>query len=141
MRKSSINMVLALGFLLAVAMACNFTTANISSVKVAKDKAASQESTTFDANSPVYVVAIISNSPGKVKVKGVVEFEDVEGQKPGPVPGLENTTVDLDGSGTATFTFTPHSDGWPKGKYKVNIILTTDSGEQKDQKTVNFTVS
>lgn len=139
MQKSSVNLVMALGALLAVAMACNFTTANISSVKVAKDKAGTQETTTFDANSPVYVVATISNSPGKVKVKGRVEFEDVEGQKPGPIPGLE-TTVDLDGSGTATFSFTPHSDGWPKGKYKVDVILTTDSGEQKGEKSVNFTV-
>jgi hypothetical protein len=140
MQKTSVNMALALGLLMAVALACNFTTANISNVKIGKDKAVSQESTTFGGNDAVYVVATISNAPGKVKVKGRVNFEDVEGQKPGPVPGLE-TTVDLDGSGTAIYTFTPPPEGWPKGKYKVDVILTTDSGEQKDLKSVSFTTS
>ncbi len=140
MRKSSVNMVLALGALLAVAMACNMTTANISSVKIGKDKAVTQETTTFDADSTVYVVATISNSPGKMKVKGRMEFEDVEGQKPGPIPNLEKT-LDLDGSGTATYSFTPPPAGWPKGKYKVDIIMTTESGEQKGEKSVSFTVS
>jgi hypothetical protein len=138
MRKSSVNMILAVTGLLAVALACNMTTANISSVKIGKDKAVTKEATNFDGNSTVYVVATISNSPGKVKVKGRVDFDDVEGFKAGPVPGLE-TTVDLDGSGTATFSFTPPPEGWPKGKYKAEVTLTTDSGEQKDQKTVSFT--
>jgi hypothetical protein len=139
MRKSSVNLIVALGGLLAVALACNMTTANISSVKIGKDKAATQETTSFDPNGTVYVVATISNSPGKIKVKGRMDFDDVEGQKPGPIPGLEKT-LDLDGSGTATYSFTPPPEGWPKGKYKVEVIMTTDSGEQKDQKTVSFSV-
>jgi hypothetical protein len=139
MRKSSVNLILALGGLLAVALACNMTTANISSVKVGKDKAATQETTSFGPNDTVYVVATIGNSPGKMKVKGRMDFDDVEGQKPGPIPGLEKT-LDLDGSGTATYSFTPPPEGWPKGKYKVEVVMTTDSGEQKDQKTVSFSV-
>jgi len=116
------------------------STANLSSLKVSKDKAGSSETSTFGPNDTVYVVGTASNAPGKVKVKGLLAFDDVAGQQPGPIPGLEKT-LDLEGSGTATYTFTPPPDGWPKGKYKVEVTLMDDSGAQKDQKTATFTVS
>jgi hypothetical protein len=47
----------------------------------------------------------------------------------------------LPGSGTATFTFTPPTVGWPAGKYKLEITMTDDNGKQVDQKTATFTVS
>jgi hypothetical protein len=49
--------------------------------------------------------------------------------------------VDLPGSGTATFTFTPPPAGWPKGKYKLEVVMLNENGEQKDQKTAEFSVS
>jgi len=142
MRTTKLNLLLASGLLLIVALACSYSasTANISSVKIGKDKAVSQEASSFETNDPVYVVATISNAPGKVKVKGRLLIEDVPGHTTGPVPGLEKT-LDLDGSGTATYTFTPPADGWPKGKYKVEVILMDDAGAQKDQKSASFAVS
>lgn len=125
---------------MAVILACNVSTANLSSLKIGKDKAVSSESSSFGPNDTVYAVGTVSNAPGKVKVKGLLAFEDVEGQKPGPVPGLEKT-LDLEGSGTATYTFTPPPDGWPKGKYKIEVILMDESGAQKDQKSGTFSVS
>jgi len=124
----------------ALLFACNFSTAHLSEVKVGKDKAVSQESNTFAAADPIYAVATVSNAPGKVKVKGQFVVDDVEGQKTGPVPGLEKT-LDFDGSGTATFSFTPPPSGWPKGKYKIEVTLTDDKGAQKDQKSASFSVS
>ena len=78
------NLVLGLGLLLCAALACKFnaSTANISSLKVAKDKAATQEASSFGANDTIYAVAEVSNVPDKVKVKGRLSFEDVEGQPP-----------------------------------------------------------
>jgi hypothetical protein len=75
-----------------------------------------------------------------VKVKGSLAADDVEGMPNGPIKGLE-TTLDLAGSGTATFTFTPPPDGWPKGKYKLDVIMLNEDGQQKDQKSTSFTVS
>jgi hypothetical protein len=129
-----------MGLLLVVILACNASTANLSSLKIGKDKAVSSESSSFGANDTVYAVGTVSNAPGKVKVKGLLAFEDVEGQKQGPIPGLEKT-LELEGSGTATYTFTPPPDGWPKGKYKIEVILMDESGAQKDQKTATFSVS
>ncbi len=140
MGRNRINATLALGLLFALVVACNMSTANISSLKLGKDKTASQEASTFGADETIYAVAVVSNAPGKVKVKGALAFEDVEGQKPGPIPGLEKT-LDLESSGTATFTFTPPPSGWPKGKFKVEVTLMDESGAQKDQKSATFSVS
>jgi len=140
MKKSGIGLALAAGLLLMAVWACSATTANISKLQISKDKSGSPETTTFAPDGTVYAVATVSNAPGKVKVKGLMAFEDVEGQKPGPIPDLEKT-LDLDGSGTATYFFKPPPDGWPKGKYKIEVTLMDDSGQQKDQKSASFSVS
>ncbi len=136
------NLALVLGLVLAFGVACNFSasTANISGLKLGKDKEASAETSSFGASDTVYAVATVSNVPDKVKVKGRLVIENVEGEQPGPVPGLEDT-LDLGGSGTATFTFSAPSTGWPKGKYKVEVFMLNDAGEQKDQKSAGFSVS
>jgi hypothetical protein len=136
------GLALGLGLLLVAAGACSFSasTANISSLKLGKDKAIMQETSSFSPTDTIYAVADVSNVPDKVKVKGRLVIDSVEGEQSGPIPGLENT-VDLPGSGNATFTFTPPAAGWPKGKYKVEALMLNDSGEQKDQKSASFTVS
>lgn len=139
MRTNRVNLALSLGLLIVAGLACNYsaTTANISDLKLSKDKDGSQATTTFAASDTVYAVATVSNAPGKVKVKGLLAIENVEGEQAGPIPGLEKT-LDLDGSGTATFTFSPPTSGWPKGKYKVEVTMMDDGGQQKDQKSASF---
>ena len=133
---------LSLGLVLAAGFACHFSmsTANIGGLKLGKDETVSQELTTFGEHDTVYAVATIANAPGKVKVKGRLAIEDVPGEDVGPIKGLEKT-LDLGGSGTATYNFSPPEVGWPKGKYKVEVFLLTEEGEQKEQKSASFTVS
>ena len=140
MRKGKLNLAVSCGLVLLAVVACSMSTANLSGLKIGKDKAVSSESSSFGPNDTVYAIGTVSNAPGKVKVKGLLAFEDVAGQTKGPIPGLEKT-LDLDGSGTATYTFTPPPDGWPKGTYKIEVTLMDDSGQQKDQKSTTFSVS
>lgn len=142
MRTAKGGLAVSLGVLIFAALACNFSasTANISDLKLGKDQAAAEQTSSFAATDTVYAVATISNAPGAVKVKGRLAFEDVEGEQSGPIPGLEKT-LDLPGSGTATYTFTPPSSGFPKGKYKVEVFMLNEAGEQKDQKSASFTVN
>lgn len=142
MRTTRKALTLCSALFLFTTMACNFSvsTANISGLKLGKDQAASQETNSFGANDTVYAVATISNSPGAVKVKGRLVIDSVPGEASGPIPGLEKT-LDLAGSGTATYTFSPPPEGFPKGKYKVEVMMLNEKGEQKDQKTAEFTVS
>jgi hypothetical protein len=129
-------LVVTLGLLAVLGVACSFSasTANISGLKLGKDKSVSTESSTFSPSDTVYAVATIGNSPGKVKVKGRLVIEDAPGEK-GP-----EDTVELPGSGTATFTFTPPPSGFPAGKYKIEVTMMNEDGEQKDQKSASFTV-
>lgn len=140
MRTKRWNVGLAFGLLLAAVLGCNFsaTTANISSVKVGKDADVGTEASTFAPSDTVYAVAIISNASENLKVKGRVLADNVEGLQSGPVPGAEKT-IDLAGSGTVKFNFS--AGEWPKGTYKLEVTMMNEGGEQKDQKTVNFTVS
>lgn len=143
MRSSKLNFFFSIGCLLLAALACNysFTTANISSLKISKDKSASSEDSSFDSNSAIYIVAQVSNTSDKHKVTARVLYDDVKEQKSGDlVPGSE-TTVEVPGAAAATFTLTPPSSGWPGGKYKVEITMKDDSGKQVDQKTGSFSVS
>ena len=142
MRTARGGLAVPLGLLVFVAVACNFSasTANLSSLKLGKDKDATTETSSFGANDTVYAVATVSNAPGAVKVTGRLVFDQVEGEQSGPVPGLEKT-LDLPESGTATYTFTPPPSGWPKGKYKVEAVMLNDQGEKKDEKSADFSVN
>jgi hypothetical protein len=142
MRTNRVNLALSLGLLIVAGLACNYSasTANISDLKLGKDKEVTQAATTFAAGDTVYAEATISNAPGKLKVKGRLAIEEVEGEQAGPIPGLEKT-LDLDGSNTATFTFSPPPSGWPKGKYKVEVFMLDEGGQQKDQKSASFSAS
>lgn len=142
MRRARWNLTIGVGLALIASAACSFSlsTANMSSLKLGKDKTITHETSSFAPTDTVYGVAEISNAPGNVKVKGQLAIEDVPGQQTGPIPSLA-TTVDLPGSGTATFTFSPPPDGWPKGKYKLEAVMLNENGEQKDQKTASFIVN
>jgi hypothetical protein len=142
MRTARGGLAVSLGVLVFAALACSFSasTANISDLKVSKDEAAARQTTSFAPTDTIYAVATVSNAPGAVKVTGRLAIEDVEGEQSGPIPGLEKT-LDLPGSTTATFTFTPPSAGFPPGKYKVEVFMLNEQGEQKDQKSVSFTIS
>ncbi len=142
MRRNRLNLIFGVGILLAATLACNFsaTTANISRLKVGKDADVSAEADTFGSKDVVYAVATISNTSEKLKVTGRMVAEDVEGVEKGPIPGLEKT-IDMPGAGTAKFNFTATERGWPKGKYMVEVLMMNEAGEQKDQKSVTFTVS
>jgi hypothetical protein len=142
MRTARGGLAVSLGVLVFIALACNFSasTANISDMKLAKDQAGTQATSSFAATDTVYAIATISNAPGAVKVKGRLAFEDVADEQAGPIPGLEKT-LDLPSSGTATYTFTPPPSGFPAGKYKVEVFLLDEAGQQKDQKSASFTVN
>ena len=142
MQSKQLSLCVAVGLLLISAVACSFSvsTANLSGLKLGTDKTVSKETNTFSSTDTIYGVAEVSNAPSKVKVKGTFIVEEAEGEKSGPVPSLD-TTVDLPGSGTATFTFTPPPSGWPKGKYKLDVVMLNENGEQKGEKSASFKVS
>lgn len=127
--------------ILTAASACSFTTANISSMKLSKDKDGNSETNTFAPGDTIYARATVSNVPSKVTLKFRLITEKVEGQpENSPVPQFD-TTIEIPDDGVGTYTLTPAPAGWPPGKYKIDVSMLIESGEQKDQESATFTVS
>jgi hypothetical protein len=134
----NINLVMGLGLLLAVVLACGATTANISSLKLSNDEAGKNETKSFKPGDKVYTIAQISNNGGKVEVKWRILYD--EGDKAGqPVTGAEKT-LEVEGDRPAVFWITLPPAGFKDGRYKSEVSMTY-SGEQKDQKTATFEVT
>lgn len=125
---------IALGLIVFVALGCNMSTANMSSLKVGKDAAASSESTSFKPGETIYAVAMISNNPGKVKVN--FQMTDSTGKA---LPGSE-VSLDIDGDRTANYSL-PLPESFDAGSYKLTADMINDAGEKKDSKTVSVTVA
>ena len=132
------NLVISLGLLLGVVLACGATTANISSLKVSTDEAGKNEAKSFKPGDKVYSVAQISNNGGKVQIKWRVLYDD--GEKSGKAVQGAEKTLDVEGDRPAVFWITLPPEGFPNGRYKTEVSMIY-SGEQKDQKTATFEVS
>ena len=133
------------GALLLVTLlaACNvsFSTANLSSLKIGKDKDVTAEAATFGPKDDIYAVAVVSNSGSKTTVKFQLIAEKVDGQADNfHIPGLE-ANVDLPSSGSADFHLSAPDSGWPIGKYRIEAMMLNENGAQKDMKVGTFTVA
>ena len=129
----------SIGALLAVAIACNFSTANISSFKVSKDKEGKQETKDFKAGETIYANTVISNTSDKVKVKFYLIAEDAPMMNRGEVvPGSE-VEVDLPGSGTANYSL-PIPPGLRGGRFELHTEMINSAGEKKDEKRENIKI-
>lgn len=139
LRRWSVAVVAAL--ILAIASACSFTTANISGLKLSKDKEGKSATNTFAPSDSIYALATVSNVPSKVTLKFRLFTEDVVGQpKNEPVPQFD-ISIEMPSDGVGTYSLTPPPAGWPAGKYRIDVAMLIESGEQKDQETTTFTVA
>lgn len=128
----SIAAIFALAIL--VMQGCSFSTANISSFKVGKDKAVTSEATSFKPGDTIYGNAVISNNPGKVTVK--MYLVDSKGAT---LPGSD-VSVNLPSDGTATYNL-PLPESFEPGSYKLNADMINENNEKKDSKSVNITIA
>jgi hypothetical protein len=134
MKKQSIfNSVAVTAIALFLLLACNASTANMSSLKTSTDKEGKSETTKFKVGDTMYGAATISNNPGKVKVK--LYLADPKGET---ISGTE-VSVDLDGDGVAKYNLTL-PEGIASGTYKLNADMLNDAGEKKDSKSADVTI-
>ena len=141
MKTNRWNFALAVGLFLGALLACHATTAHIGSLKVATDEEGKNEAKSFKPGDKVYAVAQISNNPGKVQAKFRILYDDVKGQQSGEVVEGAEKTLDIDGSRPAIFWITLPGRGFNNGRYKVEVSMLTENGQQKDQKSSTFDVS
>jgi hypothetical protein len=138
---NKINSIIALGTLIVVSMACNFSlsTANLSDLKFGKDKDASSPGTTFKPEDEIFAVSAVNNAGGKNKVKFRLLFDEVEGAKSGTVAYKLEKELEVDGSRAVWLNFSVPG-GIAAGTYKVEAVLSGEDGKEHDRKTATFTV-
>jgi hypothetical protein len=136
----SITLFSLLSLALLIASGCSFSTANMSSFKTSSDKDGKTETTDFKTGDPIFARAVISNNPGKVKVKfTLVPEADLEDMKKGESVKELEKSFDLEGDGVATYTLTPNAS-FPGGSFKINAEMLNENGEKKDGKSVTITI-
>jgi hypothetical protein len=138
-KKWSLTLALILMISSGLGSSFGFTAANIISVKVGKDKGVTRQADSFGPQDTVYATAQIANVANPVDVKAQLFVEDIPGQQPGPINGLA-ATVKMVRNGTADFSFSAPTKGWPKGRYGIEVVVLDEHGETMDHKGAEFTV-
>ena len=126
--------------LLAVAVAaCSASTAHISSIKTASDKAMTTETDKFGAKDTIYAQAHAANLPNKVTMQWQLIAKNVQGQQPNTAIAQLNMSNDLPSDGDSDYTLSPPTAGWPAGTYTITVTMM-DNGTQRDQKSTDITI-
>lgn len=138
--KNKFQLAFSITALFAFGLACNMSTANLSSFKVGKDENVKTEASTFKSGEKIYGVAVVSNAPGETTVKFQLTADAVEGMTKGETIKGSNVDVKVpDGGGTATYSLTV-PNGAPGGKYIITADMHNDAGEKKDSKSASITI-
>jgi len=138
-KRSFLGLALPVLIVMTAAWACNMSTANLSELKVGKDKDVTQAASTFKAGDTIYANAVVSNNPGKVTVKMHIVVDDAPGMTKGTMVPNSDVSMEVDGDGTVRYNFetSPATKG---GKFTVVADMLNEEGEKKDGKTASFTV-
>jgi hypothetical protein len=137
--KNKFQLAFSIAAVFVVGIACNMSTANMSSFKVGKDKEVKTEASSFKAGDTIYGVAVISNAPGETTVKFQLTADDVSGMTKGELIKGSDVDVKLPSSGTASYSL-PIPNGVAGGKYILTADMHNDTGEKKDTKTTAITI-
>ena len=133
-RSNTASLFIVFAICVFVALGCNASTANLSSLKTSTDAAGASETKTFKPGDTINGIAAVSNNPGTVKVN----FTMLDSK--GTVLKGSEVSVELKGDGTAKFS-APVSEALPAGIYKLNADMINESGEKKDNKSADITIS
>jgi len=128
--KKHITAIIATGILVFVAMACNFTTANVSDMTFGKTKDAETSTTTFKTGEDIFAMVTAANMPsGKYKMDWKVTYDNVAGHTKGENFG--GKPMDFEGSAKLWTQFSATE----AGDYKVEAKLTDDTGKEIGNKS------
>lgn len=128
--------------LLTAVPACNFNvaTANLSQLRLGKNRAAEPARGTFAPDDKVFAVSRTNNTGGKNRIRYRLLFEDVKGAESGTVAyNLEKELV-VEGSREFRLVFSVPS-GFAPGRYRIEAVLLDEYGDTElDREAAVFTV-
>ncbi len=122
--KSTTRILIAIGALALVALACsfNFSTANFVDAYMSLDGDGNSRTTTYSQDATFYAIAELANAPDDTVVRAVWTAVNVEGEAP-------NTALDdvsfTSGDGMLIFDLT-NDLLWPLGDYRVDLFINDE---------------
>ncbi len=121
MNKNFLFILLAVGAMFVVPLACSFSasTANIDEVWMARDEAGEQRTEVFAQDEIFYCKVDLANAPDDTTVKASWTAVNIEGEEPNIF--LDETELTT-GANILTFELSNNSL-WPIGSYKVDLFL------------------
>ncbi len=133
--KRKINSIITLSILLAVVLACEFTTANLSEITFSEDETGSKNFISEKQNEKIYALSSINNTKGKHTIRWKVT--DSRGEE---IKLPENEAV-IEGARKIWLTLTLKPQIFPEGKYNFQVTLINEKGDKEiDTKTATLEV-
>lgn len=133
--KRTINLAAVLGLLLAVGLACEFSTANLKEINFSSDYDNKKTITSAKLGETVYAHSTVRNTSGKHTVEWVVTSSN------GEEISLPQNKVELEGSKAIWLTLKLNRGVFQPGKYSFEVKLYSASGEKVfDTKTSELLV-
>lgn len=111
----------------------------INNFKLGKSEGIDTEARTFAPKESIFAVANVSNISGDSEVKGRMYIDEVAGQESGKMILEKALEMSMDGS--VRYKFSPPPEGWPKGRYKIEVVLIDSNDQQKDRKVAKVNVA
>lgn len=133
-RSNTASLFIVFAICVFVALGCNVSTANLSSLETSTDAAGAQKTKAFKPGETINAQAAVSNNPGTVKVN--FTLLDSKGTA---ITGSQ-VSLDVKGDGVAKYSLPVPADA-PAGSYKLNVDMLNEAGEKKDNKSADLTVS
>lgn len=123
--KKIINLSFALVILLAVGLACEFTTANLSEITFSEDETGSKNFISSKQSEKIYALSSINNTKGKHIIRWKVTDSKGEEIK------LPENEAKIEGARKIWLTLTLKPEVFPEGKYNFQVTLINEKGDKE----------
>lgn len=123
--KNFYRLAITISLLLAVGLACEFTTANLSDVNFATDEKNTEKITSAEQGEKIYAHSSVNNAGGEHTVRWKVTNSDGEEIK------LPENEMKTEGSRSVFLTLTLNPRVFSPGKYKFQVTLLNKDGEKE----------
>ena len=98
--------------------------------------------TSFNRNATVYIIGDLSSVKANYKAKCQLFYENVQGEQSGTMIPNSELVINLQSNiGYASFNYSVTTGAWRPGTYRAEVTLQDETGAQKDQKSITFTIS
>jgi hypothetical protein len=133
--KNKFTLIITLGVLLTVGLACEFTTANLSEITFADDETGGKNFTSAKQDDKIYALSAINNTGGKHIIRWKVTNENGEEIK------LPENEAAIEGARKIWLMLNLKPNVFVEGKYTFEVKLLNEKGDKEiDTKTATLEV-